>query len=265
MAAKYILKQAGTKEEMNGIMDVIWAANYTPYEPFVQIFFPVTGIFPAERKAAIVESKARFWDLHQEDPSSNWFYVEEIGTGQPVGCAQWQLFLENPFPTGPPKLQATWWPETEDREFCEQILNQIYKPRASWMTRPHLALNWMAVIPTHRRLGVGSLLMQHGIKRADSLSLECWLEASAMGRPLYEQFGFQSLFKIAFDTTRKNATDVWRKCEHEMTPAPFHAMWRPKQGVWEEEAEGEGKEVKMPWELGKGGKVELNGEVDQVW
>lgn len=104
----------------------------------------------------------------------------------------------------------------------------------------------MAVIPTHRRYGIGSLLMAAGITRADELNLECWMEASSMGKPLYEKFGFRPLFKIAFDTQKKDASDVWLKCEHEMTPLPFYPMWRPKAGAWHVD----GKPVALPWELG---------------
>lgn len=105
----------------------------------------------------------------------------------------------------------------------------------------------MAVHPAHRLCGVGSLLMDVGIKKADSLDLECWLEGSGMGKPLYEKFGFQSLFKIAFDAEIPGASDEWRKCAHEMTPAPVFAMWRPRRGQWRLE---NGQEVGMPWTLG---------------
>lgn len=108
------------------------------------------------------------------------------------------------------------------------------------------ALNWMAVHPAHRRLGIGTLLMDIGVSLADKHDVEAWMEASSMGRPLYEQHGFRSLFKISFDTTRNGATDGWRRCEHEMTPAPFYPMWRPKRGIWEIE----GASVRMPWDLG---------------
>jgi len=72
------------------------------------------------------------------------------------------------------------------------------------------------------------------------------MEASSMGKPLYENFGFRSLFKLEWDVEKKNASDVWRKCAREMTPTPIFPMWRPKGGVWE----SGGQEVKMPWELG---------------
>ena len=59
----------------------------------------------------------------------------------------------------------------------------LYQPLTS-----KTALNWMAVDPAHRLRGIGCLLMDVGIVRADDLDLECWLEASAMGKPLYEKF-----------------------------------------------------------------------------
>ncbi|KAF1843333.1 uncharacterized protein K460DRAFT_378500 [Cucurbitaria berberidis CBS 394.84] len=246
MSERYSVREAETRKELDDIMDVIWAANYTPYEPFVQLFFPILGFTTAHREAAIAESKERFWVQHQADDSSHWFYVFDTVTGKSVGCAQWVFSRSNPFAAGTPKLTAPWWPEGECQRFCESILNQVYKPRASWMTRPHCALNWMAVHPSHRLRGIGSLLMNVGILRADELDLECWLEASSMGKSLYERFKFQALLKIAFDNERPDATDEWRKCAHEMTPPPIFAMWRPKQG----RGGGDWGEVKLPWELG---------------
>jgi GNAT superfamily N-acetyltransferase len=282
---RYNVREVTTKEELEEIMDVIWAANYTPYDPFVQLFFPVQGYTSAHRESAIAESKDRFWNQHQADPSSHWYYALDTATGKIVGCAQWVISRTNPFAEGVPKLKAPWWPEGESRRFCESIMNQVYRPRASWMTRPHCgkwsqdvprlyflkhvlqpqigrhsralhmnclstpltppALNWMAVHPSHRHLGIGSLLMTVGISQADALNLECWMEASAMGKPLYEKFQFQSLLKIAFDNERPGASDEWRKCAHEITPPPVFAMWRPKRGLMSKH-----EDRRWPWDLG---------------
>ena len=256
---QYVIKQAKTKEEMSGIMDVIWKANYDPYDPVTQLFFPILGPTTADRESAVTESKERFWNSHLSDPSSHWFYVEDLITGKPVGCAQWQLFKTNPFRDGLPKLEAPWWPEKEHREFCELILNQIFKARGSWMRRPHLgmkpsfvcgrliltgsaALNWMAVLPGHRRRGVGRMLMKWGVETADKLGIESWMEGSSLGRILYEKCGYRVLFKLTYDVTKREMTDRWRKITHELTPPPFHLMWRPANGAWED--------ARMPWELG---------------
>lgn len=285
MSRRYVVREAKSKQELDDILEVIWIANYTPYEPFVQLFFPILGSTSAHRRDAIAESKERFWKQYQADKSIHWFYAFDTVTSKTVGCAQWVISKTNPFLGGIPKLTAPWWPEGESRRFCETILNQVYKPRASWMTRPHcgewisvvksqtsysrvtiasirfhakskshnklktdmvLALNWMAVTPDHRLRGIGSLLMNVGIMRADDLNLECWMEASSMGKPLYEKFGFQALLKLAFDTDLPGASDEWRKCAHEMTPQPVFAMWRLSSG----KSEINGGEVKLPWALG---------------
>lgn len=137
MGQRYFVREAKTKQELDSILEVIWAANYTPYEPFMQLVFPVLGYTSAHREAAISESKQRFWEEHQTDQSIHWFYAFDTVTNRAVGCAQWVISTTNPFAAGTPALTAPWWPEGERRSFCESILNQVYKPRASWMTRPH--------------------------------------------------------------------------------------------------------------------------------
>ncbi|KAF2676395.1 hypothetical protein K458DRAFT_424720 [Lentithecium fluviatile CBS 122367] len=246
---KYTLHQAKTRAHMDTILDIIWAANYSPYDPLIQLFFPIHGYDASAQHAAVTESKARFWDQHCNAPhgSSNWYYVSETATGKAVGCAQWEAHSENPFGKEEGKrIEAGWWPEGEYRAFCESVLEQVYRPRASWMGRGHLALNWMCVLPAYRGQGIGSLLMSAGVSRADALGLECWMEATQMGKRLYEKHGFRSLVKIAFDMDRKDAGDLWRKAQHELTPPPVFAMWRPKLGVWEVK----GRKVTRPWDLG---------------
>jgi hypothetical protein len=144
--SRYRIIKATTRKEMDDIMDVIWTANHLPYEPFVQIFFPVLGYHPADLEAAIAESKERFWGYHQSDQSSNWYYVRDTETGSTVGCAQWEVHLKNPFAEGPPKLQAPFWPEGEYREFCELILNQVYAPRTQAMNKPHVGMLFYIIL-----------------------------------------------------------------------------------------------------------------------
>ena len=101
----------------------------------------------------------------------------------------------------------------------------------------------MAVLPSHRRKGIGSLLMNVGTLRADELGLECWMEASFMGKALYKHHGFLSLLQVQFDMEREDATAVWRKCVHELSPAPFSAMWRPRGGGCKQD-----EPVLLPWD-----------------
>jgi GNAT superfamily N-acetyltransferase len=105
------------------------------------------------------------------------------------------------------------------------------------------ALNWLSVLPTHRRHGIATLLLSPGLTHPSNL--EIFLEATAMGKPLYEKHGFRSLLTFVFDMEKKDASDAWRKAQHELTPKSIAAMWRPKGGVWEKE----GRVVRMPWDL----------------
>ena len=141
---RYSVQQVHSKPELDAIMSIIWAANYNPYEPFAQLFFPVLGFTPAAHAAAFSESQTRFWTNHTSTPTSNWYYVRDNTTGKPVGCAQWEVHSENPFKSGVPAMRAPWWPEGEYREFCEEIMRQIYSPRGKWMRRPHMG-RWARV------------------------------------------------------------------------------------------------------------------------
>lgn len=138
MAARYVVKEMKSKAEMDAIMDVIWTANYDPYDTYAQLFFPVLGYTPTAREDAITESKARFWENHVKTPTSSWYFVEDVTNGAVVGCAQWEIHAQNPFKEGAPKIRAPWWPEGDYREFCEEIIRQVYTPRTNWMRRPHL-------------------------------------------------------------------------------------------------------------------------------
>ncbi|PVH98098.1 hypothetical protein DM02DRAFT_673638 [Periconia macrospinosa] len=239
-APKYILQKVEMEQEMGHVMDVIWEANYSPYDPIIQIVFPVLGYTSADREKCLVESKKRLWEQHKADPASNWFYVIDTESLKHVGCCQWQIFTSKP-DADPQPLTTPWWPEGEHREFCELMLNKIYRRRLEWMRRPYLALNWMAVVPEYRRKGIGTMLMKQGIEAADKLNLECWMEASAMGIPLYQHFNFRALSRIDLDNIKENTSDVWKRCQHELTPPTITAMWRPRGGSWED--------IKLPWEI----------------
>lgn len=136
--SSYTFKEATTRSEIDAIVDLVWKAQYNPYDPSFSAFFPVFGPTARDRETAIQKSKDRLWQSHQSEPSSHWIYVEDPLTGKVVGGTEWQLYETNPFLSGPPKLEAHWWPEGEGRNFCNEILRQCYAPRHRWFTRPYL-------------------------------------------------------------------------------------------------------------------------------
>jgi hypothetical protein len=61
MTSKYIIKKVQSESDMSLVLDVIWAANYDPYDPFVQLLFPILGYTPEAHKAAIVRTLVRLF------------------------------------------------------------------------------------------------------------------------------------------------------------------------------------------------------------
>ncbi|KAF2478197.1 uncharacterized protein BDR25DRAFT_276014 [Lindgomyces ingoldianus] len=71
--------------------------------------------------------------------------------------------------------------------------------REIMQTRPYLILETLVTHPSHHRRGAGGMLVQWGCDQADTNDLEAYLEASPMGAPLYERFGFQRVKDIQLD------------------------------------------------------------------
>jgi GNAT superfamily N-acetyltransferase len=53
-----------------------------------------------------------------------------------------------------------------------------------------LGLEILATHPGYRKLGLASQLIQWGCDQADKGGLECFLNASKAGKPLYEKHGY---------------------------------------------------------------------------
>jgi GNAT superfamily N-acetyltransferase len=66
-------------------------------------------------------------------------------------------------------------------------------------TDSKIVLQLLAVHPSHQGKGVGTLLLQEGLRQADELGVPVWLEASEKGRPLYRKFGFNDFKTIEID------------------------------------------------------------------
>ncbi|KAI9689946.1 MAG: hypothetical protein M1822_009828 [Bathelium mastoideum] len=230
------LHEVLSREEMDRVVDTIWKAFHDPYRPDFQALHPVLGASTEDHECAMEADKHRTWQKHVNNPASHWFYVTGIEGHDVLGAAEWLAYEENPFPHGPQKMDCTWYPKGEARNFVTEMLNQIYMPRQCWMNRPHLALNQMGVHPKHRRRGIATLLMSWGMKKAGELGLESFIEASDSARFLYEKFGYRSLMKIKFAGDKEYPSDEWRRLNHEMGSVEFYAMWRPVDGVFTDEA-----------------------------
>ena len=135
--SQYVLEEVTRREDLDGIVDVIWGAM-DGFDPSHQIFFPILGDGPADREAAVLKSKDRTWEDHRSDPSSHWLFVRDKASKTILGGCQWRIYTENPFPNGTPHIEAIWWPEGEGRCFASEVVRHCYTPRTKWMACPHV-------------------------------------------------------------------------------------------------------------------------------
>ena len=99
------------------------------------------------------------------------------------------------------------------------------------------------VHPEYRRRGIGKLLMAWGIDKADEMSLECYIDATEAGVPLYEACGFVKASKVDFNASKDEPSPHWKELQAELLPFAFWPMWRPVRGKFK-------KETVEPWRHG---------------
>lgn len=85
-----------------------------------------------------------------------------------------------------------------------RYLHNLYITRRAHLTDFYFTpvLEHFAVHPESQRRGVGTALIQHGIKKARELGIDIFLMAFVSGFKLYENTGFKLLESIVQDATR---------------------------------------------------------------
>lgn len=109
-----------------------------------------------------------------------------------------------------------------------------------------IVLHIAFVTPEYRRRGVAKTFMNWGVGKADELGVESWVDATAMGRGLYAQFGF--VYVTEEDVVPKEPEGLsdtdkveWEEMRELVLPIHVAILWRPAMG------DVEGVTVR-PWE-----------------
>jgi hypothetical protein len=90
----------------------------------------------------------------------------------------------------------------------------------------------MAVLPSHERRGIGTMLMEWGIEKTDAQGLESFLEVSTYGKRLYERMGYHEVKDVEIDLEGVDGVTRadWKDLEKRYLPIKYTAMWRAKDG-----------------------------------
>lgn len=62
--------------------------------------------------------------------------------------------------------------------------------------------------------------MEWGVQKADQMGVDTFVEASSLGRHLYEKYGFLTFKVLTIDTTVENPSKEWQELERSIPPEP---------------------------------------------
>ncbi|KAK0127842.1 hypothetical protein ONS96_007343 [Cadophora gregata f. sp. sojae] len=78
----------------------------------------------------------------------------------------------------------------DDAPYIKYILEIFYANKRRYMTGPCAVLDICFTHPLYQKLGAGKLLVEYGVAEADRRGVPAWVEASILGKGLYEKYGF---------------------------------------------------------------------------
>ncbi|KAK3628655.1 hypothetical protein LTR56_018470 [Elasticomyces elasticus] len=137
--------------------------------------------------------RERFSQAIQSDEHAIWHKAIDKDTAHIVGFSIWKVYQDR-FITLPVEQPAdSYWSTPKDAEYAKSIMSYISQTRHDYVRSLDgnaVHLNTLAVLPGYQRKGIGGRLMDWGLRKADELGFDAWVEGSVPGRPLYEKHGF---------------------------------------------------------------------------
>ncbi|KAF1935176.1 hypothetical protein EJ02DRAFT_460598 [Clathrospora elynae] len=130
-------------------------------------------------------------------------YLKVIDTdmgGKMIACAKWRINHEERTEEQIQSMLPIPGKEMEGRLGAQEFMSFLCRARKEYMgTKPFYFLHILATDPEHHRRGAGAMLVDWGVRKADSAQLPSFLESSPMGRPLYERMGFRPKEVVMWD------------------------------------------------------------------
>ena len=216
------------------LFDMIKAERYAfenPLQPIFRLYCPIIDNDLEKTLADTAKSAQESLAEQTTSPTaqkteSTWLKVirstaanvsTEKETGQEIlGGAEWIFHKENTptsIPDKPAILEsvqslASRHPEGGARMFAEQAFTLLrtaeIENRVKYSGgKPYMSLGSCFTAPEYRRQGIGHLVMEWGVKKADEMGLDIWIEAAPSAVPFYQRYGFVSMKTVELHVEMK--------------------------------------------------------------
>lgn len=133
----------------------------------------------------------RFVNAQRADPNTIYLKAVHASTGEIAGFAKWNVF-HNRFPA-PAKAEGDYWDSPEEKAYCQHLMTEFNRDRVAYLKSTNgnaVNLDICVIDPKYQRMGVGGLLVEWGVAKADELGFDAIVESSVYGKGLYEKHGF---------------------------------------------------------------------------
>jgi GNAT superfamily N-acetyltransferase len=234
------LKEVTDDKDFNEILPLLYAAFSEPYNSLLKWFVPIHTTFGE----AIEDFKGRIMRSWKASPQLHWIKVTDTDTGKIIGAAEWEVrdTVEKPQGLTPP-VNPYWHLESsEEKEFASRLFTGMKGFMKDRITRPHVGkvyrstqpvlclwshteLEQIVVSTEYRRKGVGRMLIDWGLRKADEMGLETCIQSVPSSVPAYEATGFANLDCWTPDMNVPNPSEKWSKWQAD--DLRTFLMWRP--------------------------------------
>ena len=191
-------------------------------DPVNQLIYKANGITPSARAAGIKRlqnelNKPGTVYMKVTDPAlvPSAKGPNEPTSSVPGGIIAYSRWTINPHPTPRSEWTKPYVPhdagEGINADLMRAFFTGIVNHRKDIVKgKPHVGLNLLATLPAHERRGAGTLQMKWGIDRALRDGLDCYLEATPAGMPLYQRMGFELVSEWELDTAPFGGDFCWK-------------------------------------------------------
>jgi GNAT superfamily N-acetyltransferase len=126
-----------------------------------------------------------------------------------IACSHWTIYETERTTEELDKIFTVTVPPGVNSDAWMAFFTQLYAMRRQYTgSKPHVLLKLLATHPDHHRRGAGRMLLEWGAKSADERGYESFLEATSVGRPLYERCGYKAMEEKPFDAGKYGGTGV---------------------------------------------------------